>query len=398
MERVLKEEELRELARWSAAIAPSGREESLRAMIAGSLQSRGKDAAATWEVDALGNLVVTSRSAQSLQSAQSVQSAESTQPARSGIAVAAPLDEPGVLVTHIDEDGWLRVELLGELTPADIVGRQIAFQGRTKTVWGVAAPERRRGSGSGARSSEGAASELRADELFVDVGGTSRSQVEWELSPGSAGVVWYGGGLEDGLLARGLSDDRLTGKALGRRSLAYLLYTVALGRGISGGNGVRGTSGVDDISGVSSVNYIFAAQSLLGGRGIQPAVYRLSPGVLIVLQPIPAADWPAAPKGEVRLGGGPVLVIHAGASGSDRQLLTQAEESAIAAGGHVQRWVADGRAATDLSQGAWAGSGVRALGLGLPVRAVAGGPETISLRDWLALRDLLTGLLKKQVR
>lgn len=412
-----------ELAGWVAIPAPSGREARLRDAVVRELEAfgarpetlpggtggqsetnasgganvpgeqgrPGESRGLRWRIDPLGNLIVPPVHG----------------PREGVLTLAAPLDEPGVVVTHIDEEGYLRFDLVGNLEPSEINGRLVLLQGQTGDCFGLIAVDRRlrqRGRGNAGNSGQ-VAGELRAEELFIDIGAPSRAEAEKQVTVGSAGVLWWAGtwgdapggageGTRGVLIRMGSGPDRLAGRALGRRSLAYLLFDL-----------IRSSAAPPAVSPAASpvspataaarpAAFVFTVQSLLGGRGIQTAAFRLEPDPLIVLMPVAAQDWPAADPGEVKLGGGPVLVLKEGPGTSDRDLVARLEAVAGSAGVPLQRHVATGRMANDLSQGAWAGRGTRALGLGLPVRAAAGGgPEIIATADWTALRELLLRLL-----
>ena len=93
---------------------PSGMESSVRKVIVEEI----KDLPVEIAVDPLGNLLVT----------------------RKGrgprLMLAAHMDEIGVIVTHIDEKGFLRIAGVGGIKPAQLVGQRFIFNGGvTGTVY-----------------------------------------------------------------------------------------------------------------------------------------------------------------------------------------------------------------------------------------------------------------------
>lgn len=346
----------------AAAAGVSGAEEPVRQVVMRRLGERSQWA---W-VDALGNLVVPVAAGPSKTQGAS----------RPRLVLSAPLDEPGLVVTHIDAAGWLRVDVVGELPAARLEGRVVLFESREserRPVAGIVGIDRRQRKAVDGHEIHD--EEWRAEDLFVDIGAISAQQAASLVPLGSVGIIETSDVRNLGEMFPGVN--RWLGRTVGRRLLVEVLLHVFARPQIAGEPWL-----------------LFAAQSLLHGRGVEGALANLRPQYYIPLLPIPAEDWPVSARdGEIRLGQGPVLIVEEGDGVSDRQLLALAHTLAQANGIPVQWRAASTGGSNDLGEGLWVRGGVRTLGLGLPVRMRTGMAEMVDQRDADGLERLLTALL-----
>src|SRR5688500_5892188 len=100
------------------------------------------------------------------------------------IMLAGHIDEIGLIVTYIDDDGFLYIGPIGGWDPQVLVGQRIRFLARDGDVMGVIGkkpihlikPDDRK-----------KASEMK--DLWVDIGATSREDAEGRVGVGDAGVI-----------------------------------------------------------------------------------------------------------------------------------------------------------------------------------------------------------------
>ena len=141
----------------SAAFGPSGREsdiiQAIREVTADNVQDIGD-----WDhhIDAMNNLVYH----------------------RKGngkkILLAAHMDSIGVVVTHIDDNGFARFAQVGGFMLGDLVDRRVRFQNGTR---GVISFEEKT-----------AFSKLGFDNLFLDIGAASKEEAEKLIQVGDFAV------------------------------------------------------------------------------------------------------------------------------------------------------------------------------------------------------------------
>jgi len=185
------------------------------------------------------------------------------------VLLTAHMDEPGVVVMHIDENGFLRFVIAGALTPNQLVGRQVLFTNGTR----------------GVIQAEDTKDALTVEKLFIDVGADSEAAAKERSYIGLAGIV------PDGINA--LSDDLLTGRALDNRvgcaiAVETFKQVAAAGRAIT---------------------LAFTAQETVGSRGGRTVAHQIQPDWALVIDGVAAGDAPGAKRMEVKLGKGPAVKI-----------------------------------------------------------------------------------------
>ena len=103
---------------------------------------------------------------------------------RPTVMLAGHIDEIGLIVTYIDDDGYAHVAAIGGWDPQVLVGQRLRFIGREGVVYGVVGklpihlmkPEARE-----------KASQI--PDLWVDIGARNREEAEARLSVGDPGVI-----------------------------------------------------------------------------------------------------------------------------------------------------------------------------------------------------------------
>lgn len=205
---------------------------------------------------------------------------------RPRVMMAGHLDEIGLQITHIDEEGYLYVDEVGGWDPQVLVGQRVRILGRKGTVPGVLGkkaihlmkPEEREKAS-------------KTKDLWVDVGAGSRDEVaELGIRVGDPMVV------DVGLLR--LAGDRVASRAMDNRVGAYVV--------------LEALRLLAEDSGEAAVFAVATSQEEIGynGGGARPVAYALEPDVALVVDLTFATDVPDVPKkelGEHKLGGGPVL-------------------------------------------------------------------------------------------
>jgi endoglucanase len=317
----------------SEAYGPSGREDALRQIVRAELRGLSDYISE----DPLGNLHAVIK-----------------QKSRSGrrIMLAAPMDEVGLQISHVDENGFMRFAPLGPLDPLHCVGARVRFaDGRV----GVIELESRRE----------AAGPPTLRQLFVDVGAASLEASGFK--PGESAVF-------DRPLAE--VNGRLVGKALGgRTTVAVLLETL---------RHLKRTP--------HEVQFVFSVQEQVGSRGARTAAFGLEPEVALTLGPVPASDIPRGDPAAISLGRGPVINAREGSAISDPRLVEwmagRASEAHLPHQLGVFETSASNPTAIQVSR-----AGVVTAGLGLPCRYLHTASEMVELSDAEAAVKLLLSLL-----
>jgi endoglucanase len=270
------------------------------------------------------------------------------------LALVGHIDEIGLSITHIGDDGLAAFSILGGCEPEQLAGQRILVDGHGGRVVGVVGRKR--------LSPEERADRPRLQhaDLHLDIGAASREDAEKLVRPGDAGV-WEGEPLE-------LANDRLVSRALDNRLGAYAALEIA--RRVA----EAGDAQVDVVA-------VAAVQEELGYHGARTAAFSLDPQVAIAIDVTWATDVPGASakaSGKVEIGDGaaislgPVVNTHV----SDR-LREVAEREGIAHCFEVE----SGRTFTDADAVHVARGGVPTGLLSIPLRYMHSPVELCSLAD-----------------
>ncbi|HWP02081.1 MAG TPA: M20/M25/M40 family metallo-hydrolase, partial [Gemmatimonadaceae bacterium] len=201
------------------------------------------------------------------------------------IMLAGHIDEIGVIVTHIDDDGFVYIAPIGGWDPQVLVGQRIRFLARDGDVVGVVGrkPIHR-------LKAEERDKAVRLSDLWVDIGASSRSEAARLIDIGDAGVI-------DSRLIE-LPNNRIASRSIDDRIGAFVVLEVARRYALK--------------PGAARLVAVATTQEEIGyhGGGALVAATRLAPALAIVVDVTHASDHPSSDKkegGDHRLGGGPVL-------------------------------------------------------------------------------------------
>lgn len=211
------------------------------------------------------------------------------------VMLAGHIDEIGVIVTHIDDDGFLYIDGIGGWDSQVLVGQRIRLLTKAGDVIGVIGKKPIHLMKNDEREKVS-----KLTDLWIDIGAKDRSAVlERGVRVGDAGVI-------DARLVR-LGNDLIASRAIDDRIGAYVVLE-ALRILSEAGEAVT-----------AEVAAVATTQEEIGyhGGGARTSAHRLDPDVGIVVDVTFATDAPQIEKkeaGDHRLGSGPVLsrgsVIH----------------------------------------------------------------------------------------
>ncbi len=200
------------------------------------------------------------------------------------VMLSGHIDEIGLMVTHIDENGLLRFSGVGGWDPQVLVGQRILIQTRNgeapgvigkKAIHVMEAEERKKVS--------------QIKDLWVDIGAKDGDEAKERVRVGDVGV------LDQGLLE--LPNDRIASRSLDNRTGAFVVLEAL--RLLSEENALA-----VEVVAVASV------QEEIGLYGARGAAFGLDPEAAIAVDVTHATDTPGIPKnehGDHSLGSGPVI-------------------------------------------------------------------------------------------
>lgn len=237
----------------SEAYGPSGSEDQIREIIRAEAEKYADEV----RVDAMGSLIC--RVAPKA-------SAPGAVPKR--IMVDAHMDEIGIVVSYIDDKGFLRFSPVGGLSPYVLAGQRVVFGNGVVGVFG--------------KEKLDDIKDLRFDKMFIDIGAHDRAEAEAKVRVGDAAAM---------LASFVDMGDRVSGKAMDDR-IACAVVIEAMRRARPA---------------VNEVYYVFTVQEELGLRGARTAAYGINPDVGIAVDVTLWGDTPERAPFNVTLGGGAAI-------------------------------------------------------------------------------------------
>ncbi|MBR3535529.1 MAG: M42 family peptidase [Oscillospiraceae bacterium] len=192
------------------------------------------------------------------------------------LMVAAHMDEVGLLITYINEDGTLAFDAVGGINTDIIAGRQVYVYERNVT--GVVSAKAVHHLSDKERKEP-----LDISSLYIDIGAKSREEAEKLVSVGDC--VAFKSEFET------LGGDRICSKALDDRAGCAIMLSLI-------------DEGVD-----YDTYFVFSVEEEIGLRGAQTAAFAVEPEFAIVIETTTAADISGASgaKRVCELGKGAVL-------------------------------------------------------------------------------------------
>jgi len=272
------------------------------------------------------------------------------------LAVLGHIDEIGLMVTHVDESGFLSFLTVGGWRAEVLLGQRAELLTRDGPVQGVVGRKWRRPPKRGEEIPR-----LELDELYLDIGASSRDEALELVQIGDAAVI-AGEPVE-------LAGGRFASRSLDNRLGAYVALEAA--RLVAERGGAPG-----------EVVAVAAVQEEVGDfGGARTTVFALDPQVVLAVDVTGATDVPDGdPKmdGEAKLGAGPIVNRGSTISPKIFDLLV---ESAEADGIPYAVNVSAGATNTDMDA-AYASRAGTATGLiSIPTRYIHTPTEVAALAD-----------------
>ncbi len=269
---------------------------------------------------------------------------------------AAHMDEIGLIVNHVDENGFVRFTPLGGVFPHTLVGSRVEF---LNGVSGLIS----------ARFLVRPVKLISSDKMYIDVGATSPKDCPVQVGDVATFTRPY---LEMGnrLVAKSM-DDRI--------GVAVLIETMRQLK-----------------SSPHEVYFVFTTQEEVGVRGAITSAFGIAPEIGIAIDVTSTDDTPEEDKASVFLGKGPsVKFKDAGSISSpalNAAIIKTAEKNRIP----YQREVAT-MGGTDARVIQIAGAGALTTTVSIPCRHVHSPSEMVDYDDVKNTVKLLVALLEKKI-
>jgi putative aminopeptidase FrvX len=282
------------------------------------------------------------------------------------LAVIGHIDEIGLLVSHVNDKGYLHVVGTGGWDPQVLVGQRVEIGTHGGTLTGVVGRKPIH-----ILESEERKQAVKLKDLHVDIGALDGDEARGMLAEGDPIVI----AAEPVELPNG----RLVSRALDNRLGIYVAFEVARRVHEAGGGG-------GPVAGVAAV------QEEIGAHGARAMAYGLEPDLAVVVDVTHATDAPGVEAGELGshgLGSGPTITRGAIVSRPLNDLLGAAAE---AEGIETTTEVSGGATHTDADSVHLSRTGVPTAVVSIPLRYMHSPVELVHLEDVENVIRLITAM------
>lgn len=234
------------LKRLTQCNSVSGNENEIRELI----KNEAKPYADTIFEDALGNLIVRKKGV------------------GKKIMLASHMDEIGVIITFIEENGFLRFAPVGGLYTKDLLGRRVEFSDKTVGIIGL----------------EEKATERTIQNMFIDIGAKDRKEAQKLVKIGD--TACFSGEFK-------MQNNKVIAKALDNRVGCFVLLEAL--------KSLEKTN--------NDLYFVFTVQEEVGLRGAKTSAFSIMPDLALAIDVTDTGDTPKSEVMEVKLGGGAAIKV-----------------------------------------------------------------------------------------
>lgn len=271
------------------------------------------------------------------------------------ITIVAYMDEPGVIVTDVTEDGYLKFDIVGRLKPEFLVSKQVLID----NIPGIISLKAIHLSTKKERETP-----VKISDLFIDIGARRKEEVLEKIDIGDYGKI-FSKTVEFG-------EDFIKGSALAGRWGCETLINI-----------IKNNT-------FCNLNLIFTTQREICSRGMSIAAQNIISDLVVFLDAVPAKTWeesvlPVSGKGAV--------IVKRNKNGMISQdtlekIYSVAEDNEI----DIQFYSGE----TDGPDGAikQTGKNISSFVVGIPIKYIDSPSQVCSKNDIKSAENLLTAFLK----
>lgn len=236
------------LKKMTDAFGPSGNEEVIRDIIIEEI----KDYVDSYSVDRLGNLIA-------------VKGTEGKK-----LMIAGHMDEIGLMITDIDEKGYLRFTNIGGVSATTTLSQMVQFKSGVKGVVSIEYIEDIK--------------DVKLSKMFIDIGAKHKEEAEKMVSIGD--VCVYTNNFT-------VTDNSIISKALDDRIGCFVMVEAI--------KKIKSTP--------NQLYFVFTVQEEVGIRGAKTSAYGIDPDMGIAIDVTGVGDTPKARPMAVKMGNGPTVKV-----------------------------------------------------------------------------------------
>ncbi len=273
------------------------------------------------------------------------------------IMLAGHMDQIGLMVTFIDDKGFLRFTNVGGISPTITLSQRVVFENGTIGVVGSEKLD--------------SIKDLSLDKLFIDIGASTKAEAEERITIGDV-CVYHSEPLID--------DKKVVSQGMDDRIGCYVMIEALKNMGSSN----------------NDLYFVFTSQEEVGIRGAKTSAYTVDPDYGIALDVTATGDTPKAKPMAVSLGAGPAIKIRDNSLLSHPKvknyMIQQAKKNNIPYQLEVLEFGGTDSGAIHLTK-----AGVPAGVLSIPTRYVHSNCEMVFLSDIENSIKLLVKLVENEI-
>lgn len=309
---------------------PSGNEKEVADLITEQVQA----SADSVQTDTLGNLIVRKNGK------------------GKKIMIACHMDEVGVMVTHIDNQGYLYFAPVGGLRNSELAGKRVIFSNRRVGII--------------SRNSKKNEDNRPSEKFFIDIGVANGEEARGIISEGDMAVLV--GDFQE-------TDNHIISKALDNRIGCFVAIEV-----------------LKQIQSENNLFFTFTAQEEVGARGAKTAASTIQPDLALVIDTTISYDYPEE-RNRTCVGQGVAIKV------MDRSIVVSPKIKNWMANLASQKsityqWEIITAGGTDSGPVHLTKGGIQTGGIAIPVRYLHTSNEIVAKKDILAAYHLLLELLQ----
>lgn len=316
------------LDKLTQAFGPSGNEQKVAEIITDSSRNH----ADSIDTDSIGNLIVRKKGD------------------GQKIMIVCHMDEVGIIVTHINKNGFLYYASVGGLKNTDLISKRVKFSNGTVGIINKEKDEN---------------VDKKPERLYIDIGAANEQEAKKVVSVGDMAVL-TGDFLE--------TESVIISKAIDDRIGCFIALEV-----------------LKNITSSHDLFFVFSAQEEVGARGAKTAAYTTEADLAIVIDTTFSYDTPKV-QNRTSLNNGVAIKV------MDRSIVVSPAiknwMAKIADANSIPyQWEIITSGGTDSGPIHLSKGGIPTGGLAIPVRYLHSGNEMVAKKDILASIDLLTALI-----
>lgn len=267
------------------------------------------------------------------------------------LMLAAHVDEIGLALTFIDDNGFLRFGAVGGVDPIFSLYQGVEFANGTK---GVVSYE----------EDIDSVKNIKLNKMFIDIGAKNKEEAQKKVKIGDF-AAFTGEFIDMG--------EKISSKALDNRAGVYVL--------------------IETLKNIKKSDYdlyfVFTTQEEVGLRGAKVSAYNIEPDIAIAVDVTDTGDTPNCKKMAVKLGGGAAIKVKDSSVICDKEIREALEETAQKNGIDYQREIL-AYGGTDAGVIHTTKYGVKTGAVSIPVRYIHSTKETAAKSDIEGAIKLLT--------